>query len=224
VGDQYGWEIGNRVWRAMSPPIGVVAPGAFDQPSVVSRVFRGGYYIVNGDGPVSTGHLQVQRNRDGAGWEDWPGQYGKDVEPGWFGGGQVHVPQWVDFSLDFPQVGEVWGTRLKVTACGDVMYSSVLTVTSVGVQEGDAAIFLKDHGEVVTFNGELSLWGIFRDPSRPALGMAGTQPTVTVEAALATGVEHGHSAVFAERDDSWTVCGRRPDGTGLLDLRLQEAA
>ena len=204
----------------------VSAPHTFDLPPKRPHRFRGGLRVVNPDppdSPIPSVDIYVQYDPDGRGWRDWDGWYGKNVDPGH----GMTPPTYVTWNLPFDAFDPDLRirTRLRLDWHPLDAYSGVIDVDIAAITTGELADFFPDDGHTVeVLLPEATIYGIFRDPHHEVLGVSGRKPQILCEAALVADLRPGDDVGLYRRDETWTIRRKRPDGTGLVTLDLEEAA
>lgn len=203
---------------------------------------RAWFQIGNGDGAFTTGDLYLQYE-DGTGWHDWPGNYGKNVEPGHAERNEdgeliVTIPQYVEF---YAIVGDVYmpagpySSRVKVDWGGELHYSlemGITTYVDAAFVSGDLDEFFRaqEFGVLAAMGNRAdarTVLGVYDDPpTRTFLGVGaieGQRPELLCEAALVGVIAEGEPLTMEEHPGrTFTIRGRKKSGQGMVTLQLEE--
>lgn len=194
------WEIGSIVFQyrsATPPPIWDIVE--FTQTAGLKQDFRGWFTVINGDGPINLGDLQIERNIGGAGWENWPGTLAKNVEPGHgiFAAEQIIFP---DLIIPYSAIDKVTTLRLRVDWDNGPYYSSetgpnyapiiMNVIEAQGAEPPSQNEFFDDfHVALIDEIGYVR--GLFNAPYQESLGIEGNRPSFLAETSIVGAVTHG---------------------------------
>lgn len=217
-----GWEIGAISYQRSNFSGGWTVANAVAADGYHLAI-RGGVSVVNGSGPIPTAHAQPEF-WDGVAWATW-GEFRKNLDPGHpIEGGGVVPPEFVFWEWIFANPGTVTRTRLRIEWVDGLHYSAEIALTTFLLVEGELSPFLQDSEfGVVARIGSFAYRGIFQDPHAIQFDIEGVAPVLAVEAALVDPAQ-GETVSIDGRPESWIVRGRAKRVSGLLWLKLEEAA
>jgi len=205
--------------------------GPYTQPAATWPIdyadtldFAMSFYVVNGPGTIALGEMFLQRNVDGAGWEDVASL--KLMAPG-HGSGLAQVPPDI-FSGTIAWFGQYPGASIRLRArlawtTPGLSGEHLVPVGEDLTGSGELAEFfqLEDHGctAVVLSSEPRRILALFNDPGALELRIHGRRPTLTCEHDLVLAAGAGDTVRAVDRE--FVVRGKQRQ-TDLVDLVLEE--